>query len=207
MCLPGDAGCQMHPIMLLGLDNGKLLRAGPAENSRLWMPMHNRELPMPFLTIVLRWMCGLPLGLAVILMPACAVFDPAWETPTVTVNSFRTLPSEGAMPQFEIGLDVINPNRTALELAGVAYTISLDGHDIIKGVGNDLPVIEGYGNGQVTVTATANLFAGIQLFSDLLRGPKDTFDYRFEAKLDPGGFRPSIRVSDTGTIAAANLAY
>ncbi len=161
---------------------------------------------IPFRNIDLRWPRCLALCWAAGLMTACAVFDPAWETPTVTVNSFRTLPSNGALPQFEIGLEVINPNRTALELAGVAYTISLDGHEIIKGVGNNLPVIEAYGNGRLTVTATANLFAGIQLFTDLLSAPKDTFDYRFEAKLDPGGFRPTIRVSDTGTIAAANLA-
>ncbi len=192
--------------MLLDFDDGKLSPARPAANSRLWIPMHLRELLFPFRTNVLRWLSGLSLGLAFVLVPACSVLGPAWETPTVTVNSFRTLPSNGAMPQFEIGLDVINPNRTALELAGVAYTISLDGHDIIKGVGNKLPVIQGYGSGQVTITATANLFAGIQLFTDLLRSPKDTFDYRFEAKLDAGGFRPTIRVSDTGTISAAKLA-
>lgn len=128
-----------------------------------------------------------------------------YEQPTVTVSSFRTLPSEGALPQFEIGLQVINPNRDPLKLEGISYTISLDGHDIIKGVGNQLPVIEGYGTGQMTVTASANLFAGIGLFTDLMRGPKDSFEYRFSAKLDPGGFRPSIRVEDAGTVSAGNL--
>jgi hypothetical protein len=141
-----------------------------------------------------------------LLLAGCASFGPAWETPTVTVNSFRTLPSGGAMPQFEIGLEVVNPNRTALQLAGVSYTISLDGREIIKGVGNELPVIDGYGTGQVTLTASANLFAGVQLVSDLLRSPKESFEYRLEAKLDPGGLRPAIRISDTGRISAGSLA-
>jgi LEA14-like dessication related protein len=144
--------------------------------------------------------------MSVLLLAGCAAFGPAWETPTVTVSSFRALPSGGALPEFEIGLEVVNPNRTALQLAGAAYTISLDGREIIKGVGNDLPVIDGYGTGRVTLTASANLLAGIQLFTDLLRSPRESFEYRLEAKLDPGGWRPAIRVSDTGRISADALA-
>jgi len=138
-------------------------------------------------------------------LAACAVLRPGYETPTVTVNAFRALPSEGAMPNFEIGLEVINPNRDPLALAGISYTISLDGHDIIKGVGNDLPVIDAYGTGQVTVTASANLFAGIRFISDLMSRPKDSVEYRFSAKLDPGAFRPSIRIEDSGTLSAGSL--
>lgn len=143
--------------------------------------------------------------LSVAWLPGCAGLRPGYETPTVTVNAFRALPSDGALPNFEIGLEVINPNREPLKLAGISYTISLDGHDIIKGVGNDLPVIEAYGTGQVTVTATANLFAGIGLIGDLVSGSKDSVEYRFLAKLDPGAFRPSIRVEDSGTLSAGSL--
>ena len=138
-------------------------------------------------------------------LTGCAGLRPGYETPTVTVNSFRTLPSDGALPNFEIGLEVINPNREALKLAGISYTISLDGHEVIKGVGNDLPVIEAYGTGQVTVTAAADLLAGIRLIGDLVNSPKDNFEYRFLAKLDPGAFRPSIRIEDSGTLSAGSL--
>ena len=94
------------------------------------------------------------LGTIAAWLSACAGLG-TYEEPTVTVSSFRALPSEGAMPQFEIGLTVINPPRDPLKLEGISYTISLDGHDIIKGVGNRLPDIEGYGTGQMTVTASA----------------------------------------------------
>ena len=134
-------------------------------------------------------------------LAGCAGMRPGYETPTVTVSSFRALPSEGMVPSFEIGLRVINPNREALELQGVAYTVRLEGHELIKGVGNELPVIDGYGEGELTLTATANLFAGIRLISDLMRKQRDTFTYEFEAKLDIGTFRPSIRVTDTGEIS------
>lgn len=136
-----------------------------------------------------------------VLLGACSGLRPGYETPTVTVSSFKALPGQGALPAFEIGLRVINPNREALELAGVSYTISLSGHDIIKGVGNELPVIEGYGEGEFTLTASANLFAGIRLVTDLMRADRDSFDYELEAKLDLGGLRPAIRVRDSGQIA------
>jgi LEA14-like dessication related protein len=148
------------------------------------------------------WRLCLPL---IVLLSACAALRPGYETPTVTVSSFRALPSAGAVPNFEIGLEVLNPNREPLELAGISYTVSLDGHDIIKGVGNDLPVIKGYGTGNVTLTATANLLAGVGLFTDMMRGPKDSFEYRLRAKLDPGGFRPSIRVEESGTLSAGTF--
>lgn len=124
-----------------------------------------------------------------------------YETPTVTVNSFRAIPSDGAIPSFAIGLHVINPNRQALALRGASYTISLDGHELVKGVANDLPVIAAYGEGSFTVTASVNLFAGIRLITDLMSTSRDAFQYEFEAKLDPGGFGQTIRVRDSGQVS------
>ena len=129
---------------------------------------------------------------------ACVGMSPGFETPTVNVSSFRTLPSESSMPKFEIGLQVINPNSEALKLRGVAYTVSIEGRELIKGVGNDLPVIEGYGEGEFIVTAAASLFEGAMLLKDLVGGPMDTLTYEFEAKLDVGTFIPAIRVKDEG---------
>ncbi|MDH3339353.1 MAG: LEA type 2 family protein [Gammaproteobacteria bacterium] len=105
------------------------------------------------------------------------------------------------MPSFAIGLRVINPNREPLELVGVSYTVSLEGHEIIKGVGNELPVIDAYGEGEFNLTASANLFAGIRLITDLMRNDRDSFRYELEAKLDIGAFRPAIRVRDAGEIS------
>ena len=108
--------------------------------------------------------------------------SPGYETPTETVQSFKPIASNdgSGLPKFEIVLNVINPNLEPLELAGVSYTISLDGNDIIKGVGNELPVIEGYGEGSFTLTAGVNLLAGIGLFRSILNKEGDSFDYAFE---------------------------
>jgi len=134
-------------------------------------------------------------------LQACAGLRPGYETPTVTINSFRALPSQGALPNFEIGLHVVNPNREALKLRGVSYTVSLGGHELIKGVGNELPVIEAYGEGSLTLTASPNLFAGIRLVTDLMSSANDKVPYKLEAKLDVGRIQPAIRVSDSGEIS------
>jgi len=136
--------------------------------------------------------------LALFCLHACTGMRSDFETPTVTVNSFRTIPSDAAMPKFEIGLHVTNPNREDLKLDGVAYTVSVEGRDLINGVGNDLPVIEGYGEGDFVVTAAVSLFDGAMLLKDLMNSPKEKLKYKLEAKLDIGAFAPPIRVRDEG---------
>ena len=122
-------------------------------------------------------------------LQGCATMRSDFEEPAVTVTSFRAVPSEGAALSFEIGLRVVNPNRDPLELQGVAYTITLEGHKLITGVGKDLPVIDGYSEGT------------IQLLGDLMNDPKDRISYDLDTKLDIGTFYPAIRVRNSGEIS------
>ena len=138
--------------------------------------------------------------LLVILLPACATLDPDYEEPTVTLSSFRAIPSEGMVPAFEIGLRILNPNSQTLKLEGIVYTISLQGRELVKGVGKDFPPIEGYSEGNVTLTASANLLAGIRFIGDMMDSPGENLEYEFKAKLDMGGLFPSIRISETGNL-------
>jgi len=135
----------------------------------------------------------------VLLLPACATMDPDYEQPTVTLKSFRALPSEGMVPSFEIGLNVLNPNASSFQLQGVVYTISIQGHDVVKGVGKDFPVVEGYSEETIKLTAAANLFAGVRLVMDLMRSPNENLEFEFEAKLDTGGLGRSIRIKEKGS--------
>ena len=139
------------------------------------------------------------LGCSFLLIQACASIDPDYEEPTVSLSSFRALPSEGGMPTFEIGLHILNPNSTSFSLEGVVYTVSIQGHDVVKGVGKDFPVLEGYSEQTIKLTAAANLFAGIRLVMELMNSPNESLEYEFEAKLDTGGFGRSIRVKEKGS--------
>lgn len=143
----------------------------------------------------------LVIALVSLISSGCASLRPGYETPTVTVTSFRAVPNQGALPEFAIGLRVINPNASGIELRGVSYAIELEGHEVIKGVSNDVPRIGPYDSGDFTVTASVSLLAGIGLLNDLLREPKDAFTYAFNAKLDAGILSPDIRIRDTGTVS------
>lgn len=132
----------------------------------------------------------------------CASLQPGYETPVVTITSFEALPTQSIVPQFKIGLHIVNPNRTPLNLKGVSYTIGIEGRKIMTGVSNKLPHIEAYGEGDVELNASVDLFSSIGLFSDLIRGQtKDTFSYYFKAKLDLGTLHPMIRVTKKGELS------
>ena len=135
-----------------------------------------------------------------LLLTACATLSPDYEEPTVTLNSFRALPSEGMAPSFEIGLRILNPNAQALDLQGIVYTISLNGYELVKGVGKDFPAIEGYSESDVKLAASANLLAGMRLVHNMMQSNDGAFEYEFKAKLDLGGLYPSIKIRETGNI-------
>ncbi|CAH1386457.1 LEA type 2 family protein [Candidatus Nitrotoga sp. M5] len=129
---------------------------------------------------------------------SCATMDPNYEQPTVTLKSFRALPSEGIIPSFEIRLNILNPNAASFQLEGIVYTISIQGHEVVKGVGKDFPVIEGYSEETIKLTAAANLFAGARLVMNMMDSPSEVLEYEFEAKLDTGGFGRSTRIKEKG---------
>jgi LEA14-like dessication related protein len=182
------------------LHNSSLLRALCASNLNILS--HNllrSDLIRGSLTIRLA-VLRLPL-LSLLLLASCATLQPGYETPTVTVNSFRTLPGEGVAPRFEIGLRILNPNRSPLKLHGIAYSVHLEGHRLLAGVANDLPEVAPYGEANITLVAGVDLLGGIGLIGDLLQASRKSLSYRLEAKLDIGPLQPAIRINHEGQIS------
>ena len=142
---------------------------------------------------------GLGLLLLITLLSACATMTGEYDPPKVTVESFRSLPGEGATPQFEIGLRIANPNKQALDVAGIAYDIEIMGKDLVSGVSNEVPRIEGYAEESVTLTASFNWLAMIRLITSLPQQAPEELDYRFKAKIDFNGFVPTQRVEESGS--------
>lgn len=135
----------------------------------------------------------------------CAALQSDYETPGVSISSFKAIPGEGMAPRFEIGLHIVNPNRSALDLKGIAYTVNLEGHTLLTGVSNKLPRIEAYGEGDILLAASVDFFSSIGFFADLAKNPKqETFEYSLDAKLDVGTLHPIIRVSKKGKLSLFN---
>ncbi|MGY8870996.1 MAG: LEA type 2 family protein [Pseudomonadales bacterium] len=124
-----------------------------------------------------------------------------FEDPSVTVNSVKIVPSDGIAPKFEISLHVVNPNSIALPLRGVAYTVKIEGKQILNGVSNKMPEIAAYGDGDITLSATANLLTSVRLLASLMQRNQDQVAYEMNAKLDLGTFTPDIHVKEVGEIS------
>ncbi len=131
----------------------------------------------------------------------CATVLPDLDPPKVSIENIRSLPATDSGPRFEISLRIVNPNQMSLDIAGISYSMDLLGKEVISGVTNEVPVIEGYTEEVVTLEAGINLFEVLRLIGSLGRSQADELDYRFEAKIDFNGLVPTQRVEETGTIA------
>jgi LEA14-like dessication related protein len=144
--------------------------------------------------------------LLIAVLTACATLSPNYETPQVSITSFSLAPdSTGLAPRFNIGLQVVNPNRMALPLKGMSYSVEVEGNRILTGAEPNLPRIEGYGTADIVIQATPDLFGSARLLNTLLSGQRDNLNYFFKAKLDVGTLMPYINIEETGSFGLNNL--
>lgn len=136
--------------------------------------------------------------LLLFLLSGCAGMQSGYDPPSVSLTSFRFIPGDSIVPKFEVGLRIINPNRDALELEGLFYSITIENNKIISGVAHDLPIIEGYGEEDVLLEAMVDVVGGAKLLQSLLHNRKGSIDYGFNAKLDLGALQPPLRISEKG---------
>lgn len=140
-----------------------------------------------------------------IFLAACAGLTPNYEKPQVNVTSFTLAPdSSGLAPRFNIGLQVINPNRTALPLVGMNYSVEVEGNRILSGAEPNLPRIEGYSSADIVIQASPDLFGSARLLNQLLSGQRDELSYLFKARLDVGTLMPYINIEEEGSFGLTN---
>jgi hypothetical protein len=147
----------------------------------------------------------LPLICVFLFIGSCASFSPYKEEPSVGLKTFQLIPGDGIIPKFAIGLHIINPNREPLKVEGLYYTVAIEGHKVLAGVANDLPEIQGYGEGDIPIEATVDLLGGAELIRSLLVQPTSSFGYTFRAKLDLGTLMPTMNIVEKGQISVENL--
>jgi LEA14-like dessication related protein len=132
---------------------------------------------------------------------ACVSIPSDFKEPGVTLVSIRPQLRNLFAPEFDVVLEVTNPNRVALEIVGLSYTVHLQGIKLIEGVATDIPKIAAYGKAKVTLNATADLASGLSLLGDLLQRPREQVDFELNADIDLGSFYPMVKVNRRGTIA------
>ncbi|MEH6589672.1 MAG: LEA type 2 family protein [Halioglobus sp.] len=139
-----------------------------------------------------------PLLLLCLWLSGCAGLNPEMDPPRVTVESFRSLPTDDIGPRFEIKLRVANPNKQSLDIVGISYTIAVLDKEVLSGVTNEVPLLEPYSEEVVTLEAGINMFQLLRLLAGLGQQPTDALAYKFSAKIDFAGFIPTQRVEEEG---------
>lgn len=139
------------------------------------------------------------LGLLVFLS-GCASIVPEVDPPKISLESFESLPGESGAPRFAIKLRIANPNKQALDIAGIAYSVEILDRELISGVTNEVPRIEGYTEEVVTLEAGLQLFELVRLLAGLGQASAENLNYRLVAKIDFNGFVPTQRIEEKGTI-------
>ena len=140
-----------------------------------------------------------------LMLSACATLTSDVDPPKVTMESFRSIASESGTPRFEIKLRVTNPNKQPLDVAGIGYSVEIQGKELVSGVTNDVPLVEAYSEEVVTLEASLQLFQLLRLVTSLATVESDALAYRFSAKIDFKGFTPTQRIEETGTISLDQL--
>ena len=139
--------------------------------------------------------------LCLLLASACTTIPKDFKEPSVALVSITPDVTNLFAPEFDIVLRVTNPNRTALSVAGLSYTIDMQGNRLIQGVASELPEIPAYGEADVRLRATADLVGGIGFISGLMTRDEPTVDFELNADLDLGTFYPTVNIRRSGSIA------
>ncbi|MFO8004207.1 LEA type 2 family protein [Thioalkalivibrio sp.] len=143
---------------------------------------------------------------AALFLGGCAGLRPGYERPSLLLDSFRPIPSEGMAPRFAIGLRVVNPNPTPLPLRGVSYGVEFEGHRVITGVAGNLETVPAYGESLIEVEAGVDLINGLRLFNHLLQDPqRDRLQYNLRARMDTGGLSRFLVIEESGELSLTSL--
>ena len=143
----------------------------------------------------------LAIPLVLLVLQACVSTPADFKQPQVSLRSVSLRAANVLTPDFNIVLNVGNPNRKALAIRGMTYRIHLSGHKVIEGVANDIPTIAAFAEAEVNLVGKADLLAGLGVLNELLARPSGPLEYQFEAELDLGTLYPTVRVQRDGVIA------
>lgn len=171
-------------------DVGVNTRTPGPDRPRHWLPhlISGRRL----------WLAALLLG--AMQMAGCAGLGAPSDPPRVSLVSLRGVPGEGGAPRFEIRLRVQNPNKQALDIVGIAYSIEVMGRELVTGVTSEVPVIPAYGEEVVTLIADLQLFQLLRLLASVGSEQAEALDYRFKAKIDFAGLVPTQHIEEKGQV-------
>ncbi len=149
---------------------------------------------------------NLCLTLLILLSAGCAMVRTSMEPPNVVLESLELLSAEGLSQRFNIGLRLSNPNDRPLKINGISYTLAISGHQLVSGVGNDIPEVAAFSEVVFEVQASTNMFAALALINKLLRTETSgALDYKLQADISVAGLPRKLSVVESGTVPQLSI--
>jgi LEA14-like dessication related protein len=127
--------------------------------------------------------CRAFLVLLAVLISGCAGLGAYREAPRVSLVSIQ--PKEmGVLEQrYGLQLRILNPNDTALPVAGMQYSLQINDREFAYGVSRQPVSIPAYGEALLDVDVVSNLLSVLQQLQEANTGKQGSLKYRLSGSL------------------------
>jgi|SaaInl5LU_22_DNA_1037371.scaffolds.fasta_scaffold19712_1 LEA14-like dessication related protein len=137
-----------------------------------------------------------------LLLSGCAGFSlqDQLNEPRVSLTSIEILELSGFSARFGVNLNVQNPNPLPIPIQGISYSLQLNDNLVASGVASSIGDIEAYGETEVRLEASTNLFGMLGLLQSLMSMETAEVEYQLESVIDIRGFSKSFEWIEAGVV-------
>ena len=122
------------------------------------------------------------LALLPLLLSACSVLLPRWQTPTLSVVNVQMGRSDLLQQHLQVRMSVHNPNDRDLPVKGLNYALEVNGEECAHGESGASFVVPARGDAEFDMNVTANAAAVLlRLFT---HGNGQSAEYRIHGKVE-----------------------
>lgn len=142
------------------------------------------------------------MAIAALVLAGCAgVPAEQFQTPQMSLTSFRMLASDGIARRFVIGIRVTNPNRTPLNPGTLSYQVAFEGQDFLSGAARNLARIPPDAESEIEIQTGLDQPGETRLFDQLLEDPgRERLRFELRATLGLQGGHPSLVIEESGDL-------
>lgn len=149
---------------------------------------------------------SLCLTLLMLLSTGCALLHSSVAAPNVVLESLELLSAEGLSQRFNVGLRLSNPNDRPLKIDGISYTLAINGHKLVSGVGKGIPEVAAFSEVAFDVQASTNMFSALALINKLMgTDASGALDYKLQADISVAGVPRTLSVVESGTVPLMSM--
>lgn len=124
--------------------------------------------------------------LLLLLLSGCVGPQQKQEPPRVSLVGIKVIGIQLLEQRFGLTLRVQNPNREALDIDGISFSVEVNDKTLAQGVNGDQVTIPGFGEALLEVEASSTLFGLIDQLRDLEQ-QHAPIDYRIHGNISLSG--------------------